>query len=180
MKTIISKIIRVLLPLCILFLLSLPALADPVDPVSDWLRVYNQAGQIVYQVSVTESLEDPNQIYYIDQPGLADPAKFGYATTLIEPDGSYSDIFGVANTAGGLFLAFSSDGDPLPTQYGSQGYYFIPEGGGIHDATMYLDPALQAQGYTAQFASVPVPSALLLLGSGLIGLAGYRRRFWQK
>jgi hypothetical protein len=57
--------------------------------------------------------------------------------------------------------------------------------GFAYDATKYLLPTLQAQGYTTTFVSdgdpvVPEPGTLVLFGSGLIGLAGLTRRRMSK
>jgi len=165
-------------------IVALPALADTL---SDSLTVFDPAGNVAYSVSVTEGLEDPNEIYFINVSGLIDPSQVGNATTLVEPDGSYSDIFGVAGINGALFLAFNSDIEGFPAAYGSQGNIFLPEGqGGVFDATMYLDPGLQAQGFHAQFFSdgdavVPEPGTLTLLATGLLGTLGsIRKRFQLK
>ena len=168
-------------------------LAAPVwaGPISDSFTVFDANGNIAYQASVSETFEDPTQIYYINVIGIADPNQFGNATTLCEGTsycdqfgGNYSDIFGVAiEPDGNFYLAFNSDSENAPAAYGSQGNIFMPEGsGGNFDATMYLDPSLQAQGYTAQFfsdgdpAPIPEPGTITLLGTGLVGAIGALRK----
>lgn len=151
------------------------------DTVSDSLTVFDAAGKVVYSVSVTEALEDPSEIYFINVTGLAD-ANNSTPTTLLNADGSYSDIFGVAYVNGDYFLGFNSDTESAPAAYGSAGSIFLAEGnGGPFDATVYLDPSYQAQGYTARFFSdadvvVPEPGSLNLLAGGLLGLGGILRR----
>jgi len=166
--------------LCFLFC-TMPAAAAPL---SDSLIVYDPTGAVYASVSVTDDVEDPGQIYYIDIPGLTDDLQFGNGTTLIEPGVQptwYSDIFGVADMNLGHFvLGFSSDTDTVPSQYGSQGTIFLVETWpGNFDATGYLAPGLRDQGYTAVFhsdAAVPEPGTSMLLASGLLGIALYVRR----
>lgn len=150
-------------------------------PVSDTLTVYDPQGNVFMSASANEANEDAATI--ISVPIAVDAAQFGNATDILEPDGTVSDIFGVcscgANNA--LALGFASDTDTQGVNFGSFPLS-SPEGNGIFDATMYLDPALRNQGYTAQFISdaAPVPEpatwAMMLLGFGAVGVALRRGR----
>lgn len=161
-----------------------PAAAIPVNGLSDGMFVLDPNGNIFASMTNTEADEvanGPAFIYSIFDPTLIDPAQFGHATVLIEPDGTDSDIFGVASVAGGLLLSYSSDVEGLPAHYGGDpNFIYLPEGpGGFYDATKYLSTALQAQGFQAVFYSdpeVPEPSTLVLAAFGLIGLAVSRWR----
>jgi len=164
---------------------AIPCLT-PFNPLvdSDALAVCAPNGGLYDYVSVTEANENANTIYTLTLAG-PDLNQFGFATTFCEfaapcgpalPQIYYSDIFGVASTNGGYYLGFSSDNE-AGTPYGSEGYYFIPEPNGWYPATVYLDPALQAQGYTAWFiSSVPEPTTMLLIGSGIALLAKKLRK----
>jgi PEP-CTERM motif len=159
-----------------LMLAAFPAQAGLLP--SDSMTVYDPTGAIFAQKVVFDANEDPTVIYTV--PGVPiDPAQYGSATTLLEPNGSYSDIFGVAKVNGTLFLGFSSDTETTQTPYGPQGKFFLPEGNGVFDATMYLDTGLQAQGFKATFISdtdaVPEPASLALMGIGVLAFGAYRR-----
>jgi len=151
---------------------------------SDALVVCDANGNVYDSVTATEAQElGGNSVFVLTVAG-PDPNQQGNATTLCvfaAPCGPgltpnyYSDIFGVYN---GTYLAFSSD-DETGNAFGEQGAIFLPEHAGWYDATMYLDPHLVAQGYTAWFmsdADVPEPGSLLLIGSGIALLARKLRK----
>lgn len=164
----------------------------PFDTLSDVLTVYDQSAIVVGQAGVCEdgtifglgsyswpqylppTPEDPNTIYYINIPGLADPNQWGNYLTVYEGDlsGAISDTVGVVSFDDGQsgYLGFYSDpANPLPALT-----HTVIETGAPIDVTYLLDPGLQAQGYTAEFYSdseVPEPATTTLLGGGLLAVA---------
>ena len=181
-----KKIIKVrggpfILRCLLIFTAVMPLYADPI---SDRLEVYDKDSNVKYSVSVLESEEVSGQVYAIGVPNLADPSKFGsYSLVIDASTGKISDVFGVANSPdGNFYLAFISYTEPVPAvDWPPAGPVYIENTGGPFDATTYLHSDLLAQGYTAAFYSdpageIPEPAPMLLLGSGLLGLAVYGRK----
>lgn len=171
-----------------LFMAYAPQAKAQSDFLSDILAVYGPDGNIVNQVSVWESTEDANTIYYIPDDTLANPSEWGDYTMLYENGGNansgpWSDIIGVANEGGSYYLAFMSDTEASPvTGYSpvnGRAYEENPEGMETDvDVTYLLNPDLVAQGYTAKFIDdpVPEPSTFALAALGIAGLMICRRR----
>jgi PEP-CTERM motif len=174
-KTLLSAVLATLILSCS----SMKAQARTV--ISDNFRVFDQNHQEVYSKYVTKEQEDLNGIgtlYYIEADGLADPNQWGnYTSVLKAPDYQVmSDAFGAIYRGTDLLLFFQSDTstEPCPFPLGPNIVFetLQPTGryGGIFDATMYLSPDLQAQGWTADFESgmsVPEPATVILMGSGI-------------
>jgi len=163
-----------------LMLLGISASPARAALVYDTITVYDATNTPIASLVVTEAQQalDPSAINYLG--GVAvDPNQFGnYGIVLA--GSTPVDIFGIAN--GGpdpLDLAFS----PGP---GAAGYAIqnpVPDTGAPISMTMYLDPSLQSQGYTAWFTAsgnfnedIPEPVSLAFLAAGLAGVFVLRRR----
>jgi hypothetical protein len=153
---------------------------------SDTMVVYDATGAIVAFTGATEADEAANGVNFTYVTPIAiDPSQDGNATILTEPgipaSVGYSDIFGICTCGpgGALALGFNSDTETQLVNFGLFPNILVETGKPV-SATLYLDPGLQAAGYTAYFTSdgdVPEPAAwtLMLVGFGLAG-AGLRRR----
>jgi hypothetical protein len=150
--------------------------------VYDTLTVYDPSDAVFASLTVTEAEQaaDPSMIDYL--PGVpVDVSEFGNYGVVLE--GSVPvDIFGIAVDGPDPYdLAFAPGA--VAQTYTVQNP--VPDTGLPIDMTMYLDPALQADGYTAFFSasgnfiiSVPEPAtwAIMLVGVGLLGATLRGRR----
>lgn len=149
------------------------AKAAPVN--SDAITVYNSTGAVMRQAIAPE--DEPANLTYIinvDPAVWADPNQFGNYTTLLDPDGSISDYFGVVRTSGTYYLGFSSDPAPTAFYFGTGGQVTVlNEQTGPFDMTQYLAVNLRDQGWTATFQSdldVPEPPTIAIFCLGALGL----------
>jgi hypothetical protein len=152
-----------------------------IERVSDQLLVLDGSGHFIDRPIEFEPGENAGQIFTTSV--AIDPSQFGNATVLTDGlNGPASDIFGICTCGPGgtLALGFASDSETQSVNFGVFPRTFV-EAGPI-SATLYLAPALQAQGWTATFTSdvadgVPELStwAMMILGFGSVGLRLRRR-----
>lgn len=163
-------------------------LAQVFPGLSDGMWIVGPDGSIIASRLVDEISENPTVVYGLPQAG--NPAVFGNYTILLEPDGSFSDIFGIADLFDGLGptnLAFASDQEGIPSPFegsiGGGAFQFVelPGMSGFWSASYYLNPAVFPGGTSAIFYSdiepIPEPSTIVLCGLGALGVIIGRKRF---
>jgi hypothetical protein len=156
MANTITKMFRYLVPVVVLALAALPVAAGDI---SDGFILVHPDGT-TEEFDLLEQDEMAGVFYYLPIPGLADPAQFGNATALFEIQGKeqvLSDIFGVVMIQRDFYLGFGSDAQGQDAVFQYPPTIFQDEGApdGLYDATMYLDPGLQAAGFMLLFYSDP-------------------------
>lgn len=158
---------------------------------SDVMTVYNPNGSVYQQIFAFGYEETNNEYFFSPSLVQVDPSQYNNYTTLLDPTGSWSDVFGVDYIYGvGYVLSFLSSQQTFPPPPASQVYTKnlaaanpvpdIADSNGnyltiAYDASQYLSPVMQNEGYTATFQSdIPEPATLGLLVLG--SFAASRRR----
>jgi hypothetical protein len=108
--------------------------------------------------------------------GASGPAAFGTGTTQVFADSYSGDLFGVSNFTGSLWIA-------VPTGFTSGDTLGAASGTWLNQsfASLGMTPGTYVWSWasdsiTLQVSAVPIPAAVWLFGSGLLGLVGIARR----
>jgi hypothetical protein len=160
-----------------------PGYYQDMDPSSDGLwHVWNGALQ-------TDPIEGGNSLIYI---GTRYSPFTGYQDVVVnDPSGAISDVlrfWGPTSTSTNIYvILYSAVGGGAPADRGIPTDLIVVDTVNENpDGTFYwLNPVNGSQyfGYSDTVAPnpIPEPTTMLLLGSGLIGLAGYgRKKFFKK
>jgi hypothetical protein len=184
------------------FIVAAPIAAQAIL-ISDLLIITDDSAHILPEsIVITEADEIANGAQFVYKSTIFNNAPNDWpGPTLVKTTAGatgYSDIFGIYFDGNAYFVSVMSAGNNAPlvngvdfnlNDWSTNGFpiaTYAEDQQGVINATMYLDPILQAGGYTATFVSVsdvspvPEPSTLALFGAGLLGISVMRRRRMAK
>lgn len=168
----------------LLFLLVISAQAAVV---TNSLTIFDNFGTITNQVNLYDDnsmscvgacgrMVFVGEVLFFSDSSLTNPALFGGGLyTQIQNSDNTWDIIGLISIGSGVGPSIPGLSMNIGLATPLLGRNVIADPSGLFDATQYLAPLLQAQGYTVQYArlaagasSSPEPCTLVLLGGGLV------------
>ena len=114
---------------------------------------------------------------YLSGSGFSGPSSFGTGSVFTRASSGVGDYVGINPVFTALFVPFGyTSGDPLSGSTTFSGHSFSSLGltPGVYEWTW--GTGATADSFTVNIGAVPVPAAVWLFGSGLIGLVGLARR----
>jgi hypothetical protein len=170
---------------CLLLAMAMPASAGPVTVDGPWYEfAFGGPGSLATEGSGTVPSSGGNSVYADDPPWTFAAGAPGVNLTVTDAF-LYGDVFkvldnavviGTTSTPGPLGDSGNSDPEVaiLDPDMSHGMFYLAP---GLHSITIYaiVSPYGGGAGFF-RAATAPVPGALLLVGTGLLGLLPWRRR----
>ncbi len=94
--------------------------------------------------------------------------------------GSIPDMIQNGETLSGFTTVFNTVSVPTSIMFNASAYDWVGDGVAVYSGSDYFGPNSNPV-FVGTASPVPEPTTMLLLGSGLIGLAGYgRKKFFKK
>ncbi len=185
-----SSSIKRSLIVVLLLLFALPGLALlPAPAAADYYDITAYIDSVSYLIIKDNTVQWHNETGYAPGkfPGYDEPTTITTSTpaTIVWypewPSGTYGDKWSSVYTGLTPALPHITQDFTLTKLQGRDDIYIVQNPSAANDYTLIVafndGPSDAAAWYEARldFASVPVPGTLLLMGSGLLGLAGWRR-----